>query len=239
MAIDRVKNFLMNLEGTFVGHYSIHGFEIVETRYSFNPITRAHILTATKITGDTYVPAGQITFIIEANSEREEILPMEGKGQVADYGFESPRFISGKLTYCCPNRTGFLFEFENCGAVIFLKRMPGKSCIELDIEEEMYYLIQLRDFVQTMSLDSCINENYKPGGNRSATMNDIQSNSEMFKHIGNSEEICTVCLSNFEEFQLCRRLSRCKHEFHAECIENWLTRCSVCPVCRSSVKNKE
>ncbi|EXB38915.1 RING-H2 finger protein ATL1 [Morus notabilis] len=50
---------------------------------------------------------------------------------------------------------------------------------------------------------------------------------------GNSE--CAVCLSAFEEGEEIRKLPRCRHCFHAPCIDMWLFSHSDCPLCRTPV----
>ncbi|PSR85104.1 RING-H2 finger protein [Actinidia chinensis var. chinensis] len=47
---------------------------------------------------------------------------------------------------------------------------------------------------------------------------------------------CAVCLSEFEEGEKCRLLPKCKHAFHAECIDMWFYSHSTCPLCRSPVE---
>lgn len=45
------------------------------------------------------------------------------------------------------------------------------------------------------------------------------------------EETCTVCLENIEKSG---KQLKCKHTFHNDCIEEWLTKRSKrCPVCRA------
>ncbi|PON48058.1 43kDa postsynaptic protein [Trema orientale] len=46
---------------------------------------------------------------------------------------------------------------------------------------------------------------------------------------------CAVCLSAFEEGEEIRNLPRCKHSFHAPCIDMWLYSHSDCPLCRAPV----
>ncbi|XP_062091116.1 RING-H2 finger protein ATL52-like [Humulus lupulus] len=46
---------------------------------------------------------------------------------------------------------------------------------------------------------------------------------------------CLVCLSAFEEGEEIRKLPRCKHSFHAPCIDMWLCSHSDCPLCRTPV----
>ncbi|QDS69745.1 hypothetical protein FKW77_010099 [Venturia effusa] len=46
-------------------------------------------------------------------------------------------------------------------------------------------------------------------------------------------ERCLVCLSDFEDKEEARKLVRCGHLFHKECIDQWLTEGrNSCPLCR-------
>lgn len=47
---------------------------------------------------------------------------------------------------------------------------------------------------------------------------------------------CPVCLSVFEEEEEVRQLPRCKHSFHAPCIDMWLYSHLDCPLCRAPVE---
>lgn len=51
--------------------------------------------------------------------------------------------------------------------------------------------------------------------------------------VGDSE--CAVCLSVFEEGEEVRQMPKCKHYFHAPCIDMWLYSHTDCPLCRSPV----
>ncbi|KAJ1437145.1 Zinc finger, RING-type [Sesbania bispinosa] len=46
---------------------------------------------------------------------------------------------------------------------------------------------------------------------------------------------CPVCLSVYEEGEEVRKLPRCKHSFHAICIDMWLYSHFDCPICRTPV----
>ncbi|XLR54173.1 RING-H2 finger protein ATL33 isoform X1 [Arachis duranensis] len=46
---------------------------------------------------------------------------------------------------------------------------------------------------------------------------------------------CPVCLSAFADGEKLRQLSDCKHSFHADCINLWLSNHTNCPICRSIV----
>jgi hypothetical protein len=47
-------------------------------------------------------------------------------------------------------------------------------------------------------------------------------------------ETCRVCIGDFENGESCRRLP-CGHVFHAQCIDEWLRRCTDCPICRMNI----
>ncbi|KAK8644246.1 hypothetical protein V6N13_123557 [Hibiscus sabdariffa] len=50
---------------------------------------------------------------------------------------------------------------------------------------------------------------------------------------------CAVCLEDFKIGEKCRLLPLCKHSFHAECVDSWLLRNPICPVCRTSAGSGE
>ncbi|KAJ8528211.1 hypothetical protein K7X08_021903 [Anisodus acutangulus] len=52
----------------------------------------------------------------------------------------------------------------------------------------------------------------------------------------NNDYECAVCLSVFEEGEEVKQLPRCKHSFHASCIDMWLYSHLDCPLCRSPVE---
>jgi len=46
---------------------------------------------------------------------------------------------------------------------------------------------------------------------------------------------CAVCQEAFQAGDRCRVLPRCEHGFHAQCVDQWLRKSRVCPVCRAEV----
>jgi len=46
---------------------------------------------------------------------------------------------------------------------------------------------------------------------------------------------CAICLENFTIGDKCRLLPICKHSFHAHCVDQWLLKHAICPICRSMV----
>ncbi|XP_059431189.1 RING-H2 finger protein ATL57-like [Corylus avellana] len=45
---------------------------------------------------------------------------------------------------------------------------------------------------------------------------------------------CAICLSEFEEKEAVKVIPFCKHVFHPDCIDTWLSSNVTCPVCRAT-----
>lgn len=43
---------------------------------------------------------------------------------------------------------------------------------------------------------------------------------------------CAICLQELEEGAIARTLQSCKHTFHLNCVDQWLVKRVICPVCR-------
>ncbi|RYR20350.1 hypothetical protein Ahy_B03g065457 isoform B [Arachis hypogaea] len=76
------------------------------------------------------------------------------------------------------------------------------------------------------------NNNYYAASQRNYLLSSFKYKKE--KVDGGSDE-CPVCLSAFEEGEEVRKLPRCKHSFHALCIDMWLYSHFDCPICRTPV----
>lgn len=61
----------------------------------------------------------------------------------------------------------------------------------------------------------------------------VEYTSEGFKN--SSETSCAVCLSEFSAQETLRRLP-CGHSFHRPCIDKWLRRNKVCPLCLRDIE---
>ncbi|KAL5548930.1 hypothetical protein UlMin_004161 [Ulmus minor] len=53
---------------------------------------------------------------------------------------------------------------------------------------------------------------------------------------GLSQSDCVVCLDGFRDGQWCRKLLGCDHIFHRRCLDTWLIKVPVCPICRNRVR---
>jgi hypothetical protein len=52
----------------------------------------------------------------------------------------------------------------------------------------------------------------------------------------NKEALCAICKGLLAGDEKCRRLRVCGHIYHAECVDPWLRRKTICPLCRAKVE---
>ncbi|MHB8520107.1 MAG: Cyclin D1-binding domain-containing protein [Limisphaerales bacterium] len=102
-----MSNDTLNLTGEWIGYYQRHFDEVIKITQTGDQVEAA------KITGDDYVPAGELTW--HANMRTGD-----GKGQIAEKGFRNSRFIPGKLTVLSQER--IVFNWTNCGRVEYRRR---------------------------------------------------------------------------------------------------------------------
>lgn len=55
---------------------------------------------------------------------------------------------------------------------------------------------------------------------------------------GEENPVCTVCMENIKSESMIKNL-KCNHKFHPKCINEWLKRKLICPMCKSRVEVKE
>ncbi|XP_073045341.1 RING-H2 finger protein ATL80-like [Primulina eburnea] len=63
----------------------------------------------------------------------------------------------------------------------------------------------------------------------------IESIGEVRYKRGEALRDCCICLSEFEEEERLRVLTKCGHAFHVACIDTWLMSHMNCPVCRAPI----
>ncbi|RHZ57524.1 hypothetical protein Glove_386g46 [Diversispora epigaea] len=60
-----------------------------------------------------------------------------------------------------------------------------------------------------------------------------KSSSKNAPTIEYANDVCAICLEEFNDGELLRKLPLCSHEYHKECIDRWLTtKSSRCPLCK-------
>ncbi|HEY9036103.1 MAG TPA: Cyclin D1-binding domain-containing protein [Pseudomonadales bacterium] len=95
---------LPDLRGQWIGSYPCCGIETLEITQEGEQVQ------ATKMTGDDFVPAGEVSW-------RANVESGSGEGQIAEKGFTNARFISGRLTVLDDNT--LQFEWGDALTVIY------------------------------------------------------------------------------------------------------------------------
>jgi hypothetical protein len=103
-----------SLTGFWNGDYGPNGIEKIEIRQQGNEVT------ATKVTGDDWVPAGEVTWRATLDGKTGE-----GQGQIADKGHKNARLVPGRLTVLDEDHVSFEWIMEgNQGFPVFYTRLP-------------------------------------------------------------------------------------------------------------------
>ncbi|CAI9291829.1 unnamed protein product [Lactuca saligna] len=50
-----------------------------------------------------------------------------------------------------------------------------------------------------------------------------------------TDTLCSVCLGDYQADDRLQQIPVCKHVFHVECIDHWLSTHTTCPLCRLSL----
>ncbi|KAI7738187.1 hypothetical protein M8C21_018367 [Ambrosia artemisiifolia] len=50
-----------------------------------------------------------------------------------------------------------------------------------------------------------------------------------------TDTLCSVCLGDYQAEDRLQQIPACKHTFHVECIDSWLSTHTTCPLCRLSL----
>ncbi|KRX02304.1 hypothetical protein PPERSA_09921 [Pseudocohnilembus persalinus] len=83
-------------------------------------------------------------------------------------------------------------------------------------------------------LRSVIHRDYcNDGGLSSDQLNNIVSTK--YKKNGEQQSSCNICLCDFEEGEEIKILI-CIHRFHAKCIDQWISKNTKCPICKTDLK---
>jgi hypothetical protein len=46
---------------------------------------------------------------------------------------------------------------------------------------------------------------------------------------------CSICIEQVNDKEIVKRLPKCGHLYHADCIDSWINTHSECPVCRKNI----
>ncbi|RZC86282.1 hypothetical protein C5167_007465 [Papaver somniferum] len=135
----------------------------------------------------------------------------------------------------------FLNEIANgiCLAVFIVFLAIAKIVIHIVVTCTIIHRkLHHRQTTRTDNTTSTISlEEEEGGGGVRLSLNDIHnlSSFEYEAVVESTNQDCIVCLERFIKGETCRSLPRCKHVFHASCVDSWLIQVPSCPLCRRIV----
>ncbi|KAL6572704.1 hypothetical protein OROMI_013662 [Orobanche minor] len=65
------------------------------------------------------------------------------------------------------------------------------------------------------------------------SVEELQDITCLHHQVGSNRSICAICLEILRQAEVCRVFPDCRHEFHARCIDPWLSKKLTCPTCRT------
>ncbi|KAL0351880.1 UNVERIFIED_CONTAM: E3 ubiquitin-protein ligase [Sesamum calycinum] len=71
------------------------------------------------------------------------------------------------------------------------------------------------------------------------SVEELQEITCLYRGAGASCSVCAICLENLQHAEVCRVLPACHHEFHAQCIDPWLSKRLNCPICRAPFRFRQ
>lgn len=69
------------------------------------------------------------------------------------------------------------------------------------------------------------------------SVEELQETTCLYHKVGSNCSTCAICLENFRRAEVCRVLPACHHQFHAQCIDPWLSKRFTCPTCRAPFRS--
>ena len=66
----------------------------------------------------------------------------------------------------------------------------------------------------------------------------INDSTEILTHQSaeNEEITCAICQENIENNNVIRKIKKCNHFFHINCLDKWLENHATCPSCRTDIR---
>ncbi len=159
------------------------------------------------------------------------------RNKVAEYiENNSDRFVWARISHMDVSED-FIRKFQNkvyWSAISYSQTLSEQFIREFQDKVDWYFISSH----QKLSENFIMEFQHKVNWNRVLY---FQILSESFKQkirtayeiISNTEEECSICLSE-SDYQFIK--TRCNHIFHKECIDVWLNQHNSCPFCRQTVR---
>ncbi|KAF7246529.1 hypothetical protein EYD10_07318 [Varanus komodoensis] len=165
--------------------------------------------------------------------------------------------------YSCPDKESLILTREDAGdvAAVMISGLKGKQILRL-IQEgirvtaviemgttECFWKIYLCAYSLILTLVTYLLLCYMPGQIivRHEEKGTHNSKTELQKAVHSlalrklkkgefdlAEETCVVCLEKYKPREVVRILT-CRHVFHRRCIDRWLLKRGICPICNCAI----
>ena len=66
---------------------------------------------------------------------------------------------------------------------------------------------------------------------------EIDESNQTINSNQNFDNRCVICMENIEKESIIRKLNKCNHFFHINCIDKWFESKITCPTCRQDIRD--
>ena len=116
--------------------------------------------------------------------------------------------------------------------IISHKSISNNTSIEIFNENIDNGSTENIDNGSTENIDNGSTENIDNGSNE----NIDNGSTENIDNISNEITRCVICLENINNNSIVRRINKCNHLFHINCIDKWFENKITCPTCRQDIR---
>lgn len=106
------------------------------------------------------------------------------------------------------------------------------SCIDLwqNFEKE-----KLSSSITNLNEEIIIHNNHANNHINNSENDEKNDDKNDEKNDEKNKESCPICKVEFEELDICRQITSCRHIFHCVCLDMWLQHNITCPMCRHNL----
>jgi len=147
--------------------------------------------------------------------------------------------------------TGFAQRVHNMLTTLNNSDTPFQDLPNIQIETYNRFIISHKSVSNNTTIELYNHPNNSNTNNdeteNSNTNNDETENTNTItqadttnnEHVNNrfqQDNRCVICMENLEDNTIVRRLNKCNHVFHIDCIDKWFESKITCPTCRQDIR---
>jgi hypothetical protein len=116
-----------------------------------------------------------------------------------------------------------------------LNRRPNTNTTNPLSAEVSFMTPSFENIINTILTDTPLATNRMSTNNNGAPTHNTIMNNTIIDIATNVEEQCSICRENYQTNNIMRKINRCGHYFHHQCLDTWLVDNATCPNCRGSI----